>query len=392
MIKIHNYTKLVIGYLLLLTILCVYMVPSHDILFYYYPWSTHLQLSYYDGPPLIAYIIRLITLVFGQNMFALNFFGVIIISLSCYVIFKIGELLQNAQLGIIAAALWLVYPFSTTRFIFITLNYDCLDNLFSLASVLFILRYLRHKNVADIYYSSLMLGVLLLAKYTGIILIFGLVIYLLLNLRQLFRNIHFYAALLLVLVIFSPVLIWNYQHEWISFRYQLSAHSWNTSNYVVSRYGFAGVIFYIFSDVLGVMHLILLALLMMFLGRHFPLWRGCKEDKPTMLKLNSGVIFGVINNHGVRLLITIIATYFVFWLIISYFAHVAMNYLLPMDSLLIILCCYYLCRYQYIKVIHVFIVLFLIISIIMVVDRTFVKTIDKNDIIKFNQLHLYYGR
>ncbi|MBP9743160.1 MAG: glycosyltransferase family 39 protein, partial [Burkholderiales bacterium] len=157
-------------------------------LFYYYPWSTHLQLSYYDGPPLIAYVIRLITLMIGQNAFALNFFGVVIIGITYYVIFKIGELLKNAQLGILAASMWLVYPFSTTRFIFITLNYDCLDNLLSLASVLFILRYIKYKKIEDIYYSGLMLGGLLLAKYTGIILILGIFIYLVFNLPQLLRN------------------------------------------------------------------------------------------------------------------------------------------------------------------------------------------------------------
>ncbi len=40
---------------------------------YYWCWSQELQLSYYDHPPLTAYLIRLATELFGKSVFAIRF-------------------------------------------------------------------------------------------------------------------------------------------------------------------------------------------------------------------------------------------------------------------------------------------------------------------------------
>lgn len=47
-------------------------VPPFDDEFYYWCWSESLQLSYYDHPPMTAYLIRAATLVFGNSLFALR--------------------------------------------------------------------------------------------------------------------------------------------------------------------------------------------------------------------------------------------------------------------------------------------------------------------------------
>lgn len=402
----NTYNKLFAGYLIFLTFLCFYTLPSHDMLFYYYPWSTHLQLSYYDGPPFIAYIIRLTTTVFGHNVFAINFVGVITTGITCYIVYKIGELLSDKHLGKIAAFMWLVYPFSTTRFIFVTLNYDCLDNLFSLASILFILLYIGERKTIYIYYAGIMLGLLLLSKYTGIVAILGILVYLGISLRKIFINRHFYLAAILCVLIFSPVLLWNYQHDWASFKYQLTAHNWNGGSYVVPRYGLSGIIFYLCSDVLGVMHILILILVI-------ELVRKCKYKSNCMI--NNGYFFNGqflfrVSSDRVLLLIVVASSYFVFWLFTAYFAHVAMNYLLPMDSIIIILACYVLysktdCginakndgentavaypqRYRSLYIMHILNGIFLLLSVAMLIDRAFLKIPSQSDIIKAHELQL----
>lgn len=47
-------------------------VPPHDDELYYWCWSKELQLSYFDHPPLTAYMIRASTAVFGDTLFALR--------------------------------------------------------------------------------------------------------------------------------------------------------------------------------------------------------------------------------------------------------------------------------------------------------------------------------
>ncbi|OWK34716.1 ArnT family glycosyltransferase [Fimbriiglobus ruber] len=48
------------------------MAPADDEL-YYWCWAEHLQLSYYDHPPMTAYLIRASTEVFGDTLFAVRF-------------------------------------------------------------------------------------------------------------------------------------------------------------------------------------------------------------------------------------------------------------------------------------------------------------------------------
>ncbi len=40
-------------------------LPVHPDEAYYWDWSRHLSLSYYDGPPLMAYLIRISTFLLG---------------------------------------------------------------------------------------------------------------------------------------------------------------------------------------------------------------------------------------------------------------------------------------------------------------------------------------
>lgn len=56
--------------------------------YYYWDWSRHLALSYYDGSPMIAYFIRLATSLFGDNLFALSSVGISVIAITSGVIYK----------------------------------------------------------------------------------------------------------------------------------------------------------------------------------------------------------------------------------------------------------------------------------------------------------------
>src|SRR6185436_14305326 len=48
------------------------VLPPADDELYYWCWAQHLQLSYYDHPPMVAYLIRLSTSLFGNTVFALR--------------------------------------------------------------------------------------------------------------------------------------------------------------------------------------------------------------------------------------------------------------------------------------------------------------------------------
>lgn len=63
-------------------------------------------------------------------------------------------------------------------------------------------------------------GLAMLSKYSGILLGFSLVTYLIFYQRKLFRSPGPYLYGIFEFLMFSPVIIWNYQHDFISFTFQ----------------------------------------------------------------------------------------------------------------------------------------------------------------------------
>jgi len=86
----------VIG-LILLTLfhfwLSAWFPPSEDEL-YYWTWAQTLQGSYYDHPPMVAWLISLSTSIFGDNFFGLRFFSSIAALAILLLLFTLTESTQ----------------------------------------------------------------------------------------------------------------------------------------------------------------------------------------------------------------------------------------------------------------------------------------------------------
>ncbi len=227
MFKIRqNKTQLLITfYFSILLLLAPFAIQSLDT-YYYWDWSRHLALSYFDGSPMIAYFIKLSTLVWGDTRFALSFVGILITAIMARIIYKSARLFLDKESSTIAMLLWLVSPLVTLTLLKQT-TYDAPLNLFWACTVYFALKYIKFNKIIDLYLIGSCIGLMLLSKYAGIVLILCFLIFLIITkYRHLFKTQHLYWSALLSLVIFSPVLIWNYQHDWQSFTYQLSTHKY----------------------------------------------------------------------------------------------------------------------------------------------------------------------
>jgi 4-amino-4-deoxy-L-arabinose transferase-like glycosyltransferase len=72
------------------------------------------------------------------------------------------------------------------------------------------------------YPLGLVFGLALLSKYTAVLMAPCFLLYLLLtDERRWLKTVHPYAALLLGLAVFAPVVWWNSQNDWVSFKWQL---------------------------------------------------------------------------------------------------------------------------------------------------------------------------
>lgn len=212
------------------TILFVFMViynmvynaflPLHPDEAYYWVWTKHLQLSYFDHPPMIAYLIKLFTL-WGSSEFAIRLVAVVCMSLAIWFIYQLALRLFSERVAEITLLIFFFLPITQIGYGIVTPDSPFI--LFWSLTIYCLYVGIFEKQKHFIYLSGITAGLMLLSKYTGVILFPGVLLFLLFSkYRNLLAKKDIYLAFLLAIVIFSPVLIWNAQHDWASFRFQFS--------------------------------------------------------------------------------------------------------------------------------------------------------------------------
>lgn len=215
-------------YLLLSTIFLTlvssfFLIPYEDS-YYYWEWSRHLGLSYFDGPPMIAYLLRIFTLIFGETTFAINLLGVASIILTVWFIYLMADLLFDKRVAICSSLLWILST-PVIHYLFLWVTYDNPLNVAWAATMYFSVRFIQFKKTLDLYWIGICAGLLILSKYTGVILLITLAIFVVsTKYRSLFKNMHFYFGSACAIFVMSPVLFWNMKHEWLSFSFLFSHH------------------------------------------------------------------------------------------------------------------------------------------------------------------------
>lgn len=348
---------------IILFISTFFVFPANDS-YYYWTWSRHLELSYIDGPPMIAYLLWVSTHIFGNNFFSLNLISILCTYGSTYLIYKIVGLISTRNIAITAAFLWMMYPFATTRFIGLSMTLDGLEVFFSLLILYMAFLWIKYQQTCYIYLLATVIGLGLLAKYNVVILLFALMGYFLLdrNLRKIYLSPHLYIGMIIAFIIFSPVIIWNYQNNWISFCYQLNSHKWIGSDNAInsaSKYGLRGVWFYISSCVFGVLHVFLLLILY---------FKFIKK-------------ITIADNIYNKCIVFIIYIILLFWLYQSYSSHVGLNYMLTVSALICIIVAQQLVFYT--KLTNFLLILFLLITVVMLVDKSRMPLKYKNEMVNY---------
>jgi undecaprenyl-diphosphatase len=191
---------------------------------YYWQWSRHLSLSYYDMSPMIAYTIALTTF-FGklnQQFFVRLAAPVISLLLSFFAFIALKKITGRTLLSLIWAVLLSVIPIFNVGSILIV--YGNLQMLFfSLTVLLLIYLIITGKNYYW-YLIGVSTGLALLSKYTAVFIYLIVFIFLILSKR--YRKYFFkkepYLAFSISLAIFTPVIIWNYFNGFASFRHLLT--------------------------------------------------------------------------------------------------------------------------------------------------------------------------
>jgi dolichol-phosphate mannosyltransferase len=189
---------------------------------YYWNYSQHLDIGYLDHPPMVAWLIWLGTAVFGDSAF-----GVRIGALCCGIIasvfaYRLTKHLFDEPSALVAALLMQTLPFFFMSGLLMTP--DAPLTAAWAASLYFLERALFAGRSAAWGWAGACLGIGLLSKYSMGLLAPAVLIFMLLDprARPQFRQWQPYAAAVLALAIFSPTILWNARHDWVSFAFQTS--------------------------------------------------------------------------------------------------------------------------------------------------------------------------
>jgi len=188
---------------------------------YYWVWSQRLELSYYDHPPLVAWVIRPFSDIFGINHWAIRFPAVMSWSVGSLLAYDMGQRIYNRRsAGFTAVLVWISLPIIQVGFHIVTPDSPMI--LFTWASYYFAFRAINEKKPVFWYATGAAVGLTVLAKYPGVLVAISLFSALLFSNegRRYLLTLRPWLATLIALLVCSPVIFWNYQHDWISFAFQ----------------------------------------------------------------------------------------------------------------------------------------------------------------------------
>ncbi|MFA4843573.1 MAG: glycosyltransferase family 39 protein [Candidatus Margulisiibacteriota bacterium] len=176
---------------------------------YYWLWGQHLDLSYVDHPPMIAYVNFILTSLFGPSELAVRLTAIGLVLLVSLIIYLTGRELYNKQAGELAAIIFNLVPTFFGGGMFLVPQ--MLLFLFWSVSFYLLVKLLKRRNALLWYPLGIAAGLGLLSDYVMALFFLATVAYLALNKKERywFTKKEPYLAVALAALIFSPVLIWN---------------------------------------------------------------------------------------------------------------------------------------------------------------------------------------
>lgn len=188
---------------------------------YYWRWSQNLAAGYLDHPPLIAYVIYLGTLLFGDSEFGVRFVPLLLSVAATWAVWRAAAIISKSEyLGGVAALLYNLTLMVGAQALVATPDAPSMA-----ASAFFLLALVKVAETDNAHWwlaVGVAGGFALLSKYTGLFLGAGAIAWLILvpEQRYWFRSIWPYLGAVIAVLMFSPVLLWNAEHDWISFERQ----------------------------------------------------------------------------------------------------------------------------------------------------------------------------
>ncbi len=188
---------------------------------YYWTFSKQLQWNYFDHPPMVALWIKIFTvnLLLDEYVFFLRLGSFVGGALSSFFIFKTLAALHSEKAGFTGVFLYNIsFYASITAGLFIMP--DTPQMVFWTASMYWVTKIMSDdKKVLPWILFGICAGMSIMSKVHGVFLWCGVFLYALVYRRAWFTNKGFYIAAVITALVISPIIIWNIQNDFITYRF-----------------------------------------------------------------------------------------------------------------------------------------------------------------------------
>ncbi|GMV93263.1 MAG: hypothetical protein AMXMBFR82_30410 [Candidatus Hydrogenedentota bacterium] len=183
----------------------------------YWVWSRELALGYYSKPPMVAYVIAAFSSAGGNEAWAIRSAAVILSSLTLALIYALTlRITKRERTSLLAAMVALALPAMWAGSAIMTVDpLLC----FAWAAALYAFHRAVQGEQGYWWVLGFALGFGMLAKYTMILLVLALIVYLVAVERAHLRTRGPYIAFAVAMLCMSGVAYWNWSHDWISLRH-----------------------------------------------------------------------------------------------------------------------------------------------------------------------------
>ncbi|MEO1702433.1 MAG: glycosyltransferase family 39 protein [Pseudomonadota bacterium] len=217
--------------LVIMKLLYIFAMPVLPDEGYYWMWGQFPALSYFDHPPLLAWLQGMVHSTFGSTVFSLRLVPVIAFAGMAWIAWDWCKRLAPEGKALHAMLITLIVWFSSPlllRFTSLAIQ-DCLLIVFTMASIHFVALFLVDRDDGEtdwrlFFAACLCVGFAGLSKYNAVFVAVGFAVYLLgtRDGRGLLGSWQVWAGLALIALMQMPVVWWNVQHDWPSMQFHLA--------------------------------------------------------------------------------------------------------------------------------------------------------------------------
>jgi 4-amino-4-deoxy-L-arabinose transferase-like glycosyltransferase len=189
---------------------------------YYWMWSKHLAGGYFDHPPGVAAVIRLGTMIAGDTELGVRLVSILLALPMSWAVFRTASILFGGfRVAATATILLNVTLMAAVGTLIVTPDAPLL--VASSFVLFFLAKVLETGRGAWWLAVGAAVGAALLSKYTAMFFGPAILIWLIAvpKLRRWLVSPWLYLGGLVSLALFSPVILWNADHHWVSFIKQI---------------------------------------------------------------------------------------------------------------------------------------------------------------------------